>query len=119
MQVSMLLGTLWTVLALVGTAWTLFRATRNLAWDKLEREDVAAILGTAFFLLMFLPIPFVHAGALFGYWTPRLILPALLLLFLAAFLLIDKKIAPRSEKIAFSVFLLVIVQCATEAVMLI
>jgi hypothetical protein len=118
MQASMLMGTLWTLLALVGTAWSLFGATANLARDKLEREDVAAILGTAFFLLMFLPIPFVHGGALFGYWTPRLILPALLYFFWAAFLLIDKKIACKSEKIAFAVLFLVAVQCATEMVML-
>lgn len=119
MQASMLLGTVWTVLALVGTPWTLFRSIRNLALDKLEREDVAAILGTAYFLLLFLPIPFVHAGALFGYWTPRLILPALLYFFWAAFLLIDRKIAPKGEKAALCVVLLVAIQCATETVMLI
>ncbi len=76
------------------------------------------LLGVAYFLLMFLPIPFVHGGALFGYWTPRLILPALLSFFLAAFLFIDMKIVRRSERIAYAVAFLVAVQCAIEAVIL-
>jgi hypothetical protein len=119
MQASMLLGTLWTLLALIGSPWALAGAFKNLWRDKLEREDVAAILGTAFFLLIFLAIPFVYAGALFGYWTPRLILPALLYFFWAAFLLIDRKIAVKSNKIAGAVLMLVIVQCAIEALVLI
>jgi hypothetical protein len=72
----------------------------------------------AFFLVIFLAIPFVHAGALFGYWTPRLILPALLCFFWAAFLLIDRKIAAKSRKLAVAVLVLVIVQCTIEVVML-
>ncbi len=119
MQASMTLGVLWTVLALMGTAWTFLVAIGNLVRDRLEREDVTAILGTAFFLVIFLPIPFVHAGALFGYWTPRLILPALLYFFWAAFLLIDRKIARQRPISGFGVFLLVLVQCTIETVMLI
>jgi len=119
MQISMSMGTLWTITALIGTALTLWLAMRHLVQDKLEREDLAAILGTAFFLLMFLPIPFVHGGALFGYWTPRLILPALVYFFWAAFLLIDRKIASQRAVVAVAVLLLALVQCAIEAVMLI
>lgn len=119
MQASMTLGVLCTGLALIGTGWTLLVAIRNLIRDRLEREDATAIVGTALFLVVFLPIPFVHAGALFGYWTPRLILPALLYFFWAAFLLIDRKIARQRPIVSVAVFLLVLVQCAIEAVMLI
>jgi hypothetical protein len=67
---------------------------------------------------MFLPIPFVHGGALFGYWTPRLILPALFAFFLAAFLWIDRKVAAKWNKLAIAVFGLVVVQCTIEILML-
>jgi 4-amino-4-deoxy-L-arabinose transferase-like glycosyltransferase len=119
MQASMSLGTIWTASAFAGTAWLLFSALNGLVKGRLEREHITVLLGVAYFLLMFLPIPFVHGGALFGYWTPRLILPALLSFFLAAFLFIDKKIARGSETIARAVLLLVAIQCAIEAVVLI
>ena len=119
MSASMSLGIIWTVSALIGTAWLLLSAFRRLVKDDLEREHIAILLGMAYFLLMFLPIPFVHGGELFGYWTPRLILPALLSFYLAAFLFIDGKIARRLEGIPFAVLLLVSIQCAIEVVMLI
>lgn len=118
MQASMSLGAIWTLLALIGTPWLLFRALKNLRTNKFGREDIVAFFGTAYFLLMFLPIPFVSNGALYGYWTPRLILPALFYFFTAAFLLIDRKIATRSKKIAFAVLALVTIQSAIEIVML-
>ena len=119
MQVSMAMGTIWTLLALAGTAWTIPIAIRNVRLDKLEREHVAVILGIAYFLLMFLPIPFVHAGARFGYWMPRLILPPLLCFFWAAFLLIDRKIVGERRIVASAIFLLVLIQCAIETVFLV
>jgi 4-amino-4-deoxy-L-arabinose transferase-like glycosyltransferase len=119
MQASMSLGILWTLSALLGTAWGLFRAARNLWNDKLQREDSAILFGTAFFLLIFLPIPFVYAGAMFGYWTPRLILPSLLCFSLAAFLFLERKIARGSGAIGFVILLLVVAQCAIEMVMLV
>lgn len=115
---SMALGTLWTALALIGTPFVLFGAARHLWKGKLEREDVTALLGTAYFLLMFLPIPFLFSSVVWGYWTPRLILPALLFFFWAAFLFLDRTIVKRSERIAFDVLTLVIVQCGIEIVML-
>lgn len=115
---AMSLGTLWTVLALVGTLWISFGTVRNLLRDKLEREDVAALLGIAYFLLMFLPIPFLQSGCLWGYWTPRLILPSLFFFFWAAFLLLDRTIVRKSEKIAFDILILVFVQCGIQIVML-
>jgi len=118
MQASMTLGVLWTLLALIGTVWTLLVAIGNLIRDRLEREDVTAIFGTAFFLVIFLPIPFVHAGALFGYWTPRLILPALLYFFWAGFLLLDRTTA-KSKNVAFVLLGLVALQSATEILVLI
>jgi len=118
MQASMILGMLWTILALIGAPWRLVCAFRGLLSEGLEREDVVTILGVAFFLLMFLPIPFVSRGALFGYWTPRLILPSLLFFSLAAFLFIDRKIARGSKRIAGIFFILVLVQSLIEAGML-
>jgi len=118
MIASMSLGIPWTVLALIGTPWILIAAIKNLWRDQLQREDVTAVLGIAYFLIVFLPIPFVYYGYLYGYWTPRLILPALLYFFWAAFLLLDRKVAPRSEKIAFAILALIILQCATEIVIL-
>lgn len=115
----MCLGILWTFFALIGVPWRLFCSVRNLFVHKLQREDVVALLGIALFLVIFLPIPFVRWGALFGYWTPRLILPALISFFLAGFLLMDEKIARNSEPRARIVFALVALQCAIEAVMLI
>jgi len=115
---SMSLGVLWTVLALIATPWLLFGAIRNLCRDKLEREDITALLGTAYFLLMFLPIPFLVWGCLYGYWTPRLILAPLFFFFWAAFLLLDRTIVRKSEKVAFDVLTLVLIQCGIEIVML-
>jgi 4-amino-4-deoxy-L-arabinose transferase-like glycosyltransferase len=115
---SMALGTLWTVLALIGTPWLLFRALRHLWKDKLERVDITALLGTAYFLLMFLPIPLLFSSVVWGYWTPRLILPSLFFFFWAAFLLLDRTIVKRSERIAFDVLTLVIIQCGIEIVIL-
>ena len=77
-----------------------------------------AFLGGAYFLLMFLPIPFTDRSALNGYWTPRLILPPLLLFFCAGFLLIDRKIGCKSKTIAEAVLTLAIAQSAIEIVML-
>ena len=119
MQASMCLGVIWTVLVLVSVPWSLFHAFRNLIDRTLNQEDVTAILGIAFFLIVFLLIPFVHAGALFGYWTPRLILPALLSFYLAAFLLIDRKIVRSSTPIAGTALVVVLIQCGVEAVMLV
>lgn len=118
MQAAMVLGVVWTVLVLVAVPWSLFRAFRNLLERKLNRDDVTAILGIAFFLTVFLLIPFVHGGALFGYWTPRLILPALPAFYLAEFLFIDEKIVRGSIPHACTVLLLVLVQSGIEAVML-
>jgi len=118
MSLSMSLGIIWTATAFAGTAWLLFCALNGLVKGRLEREHITVLFGIAYFLLMFLPIPFVHAGALFGFWTPRLILPALLSFFLAAFLFIDRKVAARSNELAIAVFGLVVVQCAIEIVML-
>jgi hypothetical protein len=115
---SMSLGTLWTVLALIGTPWIFLGAVKNLCRDKLEREDVAALLGIAYFLLMFVPIPFVMWTARDGAWTTRLILVPLLYFFWAAFLLLDRTIVSKSAKIAFDVLVLVIVQSGIEIVML-
>jgi hypothetical protein len=119
MQASMLLGVLWTFFVLIAVPWRLFCSARNLCIHKLQREDVVALLGIAWFLVIFLPIPFVRWGALFGYWTPRLILPALISFFLAGFLFIDQKIARNSQVSARILFVLVALQCAIEAVMLI
>jgi 4-amino-4-deoxy-L-arabinose transferase-like glycosyltransferase len=119
MEVSMAIGVVWTLLALFGTGWTLFAAVRHLARDRLEHEDLAALFGTSFFLLMFLPIPFVHAGALFGYWTPRLILPALLYFFWSGFLFLDRKIAPGARWVSRATLALVLVQCLLTIVMLV
>jgi len=119
MSTSTYLGLIWTASALIGTAWLLLAAFRRLVEGDLERDHITLLLGVAYFLLMFLPIPFVHGGALFGYWTPRLILPALFSFYLAAFLLIDRKIVRTSKTIACAVLLLVAIQSAIEVVMLI
>jgi hypothetical protein len=119
MQASMKLGTLWTGLALLGTAWLLFRTLNHLFREKLKREEAAILLGIAYFLLMFLPLPYVHAALLFGYWTPRLILPALLCFFLAAFLLLDRKVGRGSPWFAFIVLTLAVIQCGIEITMLV
>ena len=118
MSASMCLGIIWTGSALVGTAWLLLSALHRLIKGDLQREHITILLGIAYFLLMFLPIPFVHGGALFGYWTPRLILPALFAFFLAAFLWIDRKVAAKSNKLAIAIFGLIVAQCTIEIVML-
>jgi hypothetical protein len=118
MRASMSLGILWTLCALIGTVWAFQGAVKDLWKDKLEREDIAVFFGMAFFLVIFLPIPFVYASVLFGYWTPRLILPSLLCFSFAAFLFIDRKLARGSTKIAFVVLLLVLAQSAIESIML-
>jgi 4-amino-4-deoxy-L-arabinose transferase-like glycosyltransferase len=118
MQASMFLGLIWTVLALIGVAWGLVRAAKNLYRDQLTREDNALILGTAFFLLIFLSIPFVYAGALFGYWTPRLILPALLSFFWMGFLFLDRKTVAKPRVVGIVLLVLVALQSGIEIVML-
>lgn len=118
MVASMSLGVLWTLCALIGTPWALLRALRHLWRGTLERDDSVIFLGTSFFFLIFLLIPFVYGGALFGYWTPRLILPSLLSFSLAAFLFIDRKIERKSTSTALVLMALVAMQCLIEIVML-
>jgi len=118
MSMSMYVGVVWTFSALIGTAWLLMATLHRLFRGNLEREHVLILLGVAYFLLMFLPIPFVHAGALFGYWTPRLILPSLLAFFFAGFYVIDRNVAARSNMLAIAVFGLALFQCLIEIVML-
>ena len=119
MVASMSLGTLWTVLALMGIPWTFFGAVKHLWRDKLEHEDVAALLGIAYFLLMFLPIPFMYWTALTGSWAPRLSIVPQLYFFWAAFLLLDRTIVAKWKKTAFVVLALVIVQSGIEIAMLV
>jgi len=118
MIASMWLGALWTLLALIGTPWIFLVAMKDLWRDRVQREDITTVFGVAYFLIIFLPIPFVYLGYLFGYWTPRLILPALLSFYLAAFLFIDRKIVRNSARTASLVLLLISTQCAIELVML-
>jgi hypothetical protein len=119
MVASMSLGVLWTILALVGTAWLLFGAIRHLWRDRLEREDVAALLGLAYFLLMFLPIPYLYWSALTGSWAPRLTLVPQLCFFWAAFLLLDRAMEIKWRKAAYVFFALVIVQSGIEIAIMI
>jgi len=118
MAASMSLGTLWTLLALVGTPWIFLGAITHLLRDKMEREDVAAFLGIAYFLLMFLPIPFMYWTALTGSFAPRLSIVPQLYFFWAGFLLLDRTIVAKWQKIAFDVLILVMVQCGIAIVML-
>jgi 4-amino-4-deoxy-L-arabinose transferase-like glycosyltransferase len=115
---SMSLGLIWTLLALAGTAWTFFLALKDLVRGRFNSEDLTALFGVAYFLLMYLPIPFVYAGDLYGYWTPRLILPPLLYFFSAGMLLFERKINRRAQVGASVIFALVAIQCAIEIVML-
>jgi 4-amino-4-deoxy-L-arabinose transferase-like glycosyltransferase len=118
MRLSVAFGTLWTLLALIGTPWIFIAAIKNIWRDQLQREDIIAVFGMAYFLIGFLPIPFVYYGYLYGYWTPRLILPALLYFYCAAFFLIDRRLASGSRNIAVIVLALVLVQSSVEIVML-
>jgi hypothetical protein len=118
MRASMSLGTVWTVLTLLATPWMFLVALRHLLQDKLQREDIATLLGVAYFLLIFLPIPFVYSGALGGAWTPRYILVPLLCFFWAGFLLLDRTLVARWPIDAVTVFALVIIQSGIELVML-
>lgn len=118
MIASMSVGVIWTVCAVIGTVFALFQAAKNLWSGRLEREDITIILGTAFFLIIFLSLPFVFSAALHGYWTPRLILPSLVSFSLAGFLFIERKIAKGSRPIAFIVFGLVAIQSTIEILML-
>jgi 4-amino-4-deoxy-L-arabinose transferase-like glycosyltransferase len=118
MQASMCLAVIWSALVLVAVPWGLFPAFRNLCCRRLQRADLILIVGTALFLVVFLLIPFVHNGALFGYWTPRLIVPALLSFYFSAFLFTDKNIVRGSKPIACAILILVFIQCGIEAVML-
>jgi hypothetical protein len=118
MQASMSLGTIWTVLALAGTPVLLFGAIKHLLRDQLQREDVAVLLGIAYFLLMFLPIPFVYWGALGGAWLPRYNLVPLLCFFWAGFLLLDRTVVAKWPSDAAIVLTLAIIQSGIEIVML-
>ena len=119
MVASVSLGTLWTLLALTATPLIFFGALKHLSEDKLEREDVTALFGIPYFLLMFLPIPFVYSGAVGGAWTPRYIMIPLLCFFWAGFLLLDRTVVVKWPATAIAVLALVIVQCGIEIVMLV
>lgn len=118
LMASMSLGAIWTLLALAGTGWILLRAIKHLFQNKLEWEDLTALLGTAYFLLMFLPIPFVYYGLFNGYWTSRLILPPLLFFFLAGFLLLDRTIITKVPALAYVFLSLAMAQAAIVLVAL-
>ena len=119
MVASMWMGTLWTVLALLGMLWIFFGALKHLWRDKLEREDVAAFLGIAYFLLMFLPIPYLMWSALTGSWSSRLSIVPQVYFFWAAFLVLDRTIVAKWKKTAFVFLALVIVQSGIVIAMLV
>jgi len=52
--------------------------------------EIALVLSLAWFLNIFLFLPFVDGACIGGYWTPRLILPALLLFVLLMFHVLDR-----------------------------
>ena len=118
MMASVSLGTIWTLLALIGTPIIFIGAVRHLWRDKLEREDGAIFLAIAYFLLMFLPIPFLLFSDQTGAFLPRLTIAPQLCFFWAGFLLLDRTVAAKWAKSAFVVFGLVIIQCGIEIVML-
>jgi hypothetical protein len=54
-----------------------------------------AALGTVWFVPLVATLPFVHGAYEFGYWLPRLILPALWSFLLILFAMIDRTSPPR------------------------
>jgi hypothetical protein len=115
---SVSFGAFWTLLALIGTPWILLGAIKHLWKNNLEREDVVAFLGTAYFLLLFLAVPYCMWSARDGAWTTRLILVPLIYFFLAGFLLLDRTIVTKWQKMAFVILALALVQCGIEIVVL-
>ena len=84
----------FTLCAVIAVPWMLFRTT----YRVLRRRDGAAAalpvfavltVSFAFFLIIFLFIPFTGALA-GGYWLPRLIIPALFGFFLVTFAFLDR-----------------------------
>ncbi len=118
MQASMSLGVIWTLSALIGTAWISTGAIRHLWKDKLEREDGAAFLAIAYFLLMFLPIPYLMFSDQTGAFLPRLTIAPQIFFFWAGFLLLDRTIVAKWSRSVFVILALVIIQCGIEIVML-
>lgn len=118
MQASMSLGTIWTLLALIGTPVIFIGAIRHLWKDKLEREDGAAFLAIAYFLLMFVPIPFLLFSDQTGAFLPRLTIAPQLFFAWAGFLLLDRTMVAKWPRSVFAVLGLVIIQCGIISVML-
>lgn len=118
MTASMSLGTIWTLLALIGTPVIVIGAVRHLWRDKLEREDGAAFLAIAYFLLMFVPIPFLLFSDQTGAFLPRLTIAPQLFFYWAGFLLLDRTLVGKWPKSVFVVLGLVITQCGIITVML-
>lgn len=110
MSASMILGVIWTLLAIAGAIWTSAVTIKNCIRGQLGRRDLLVLFGMAMFLVVFLPMRFVHGASIFGYWTPRLILPSVIYFFTAAFLLIDRKLVTRAAWIAPITFILVCAQ---------
>lgn len=72
-----------------------------------------SFLGTAWFAAMAAPLPFVYHAYDWGYWLPRLVLPALWAAFLGGFAGIDRLIAGRARWGAAAAALLTATQCAS------
>jgi len=115
---SVSFGALWTLLALLGTPLILVGAIKHLWRNNLEREDITALLGIAYFLLLFLAVPYCMWSARDGAWTTRLIMVPLLYFFWAGFLLLDRTIVSKWPGVASVILALVLVQCGIEIVVL-
>lgn len=98
-------------LAFYGEATVVFMLRQTLPYPALV---VWAAFSFAWYLPLFLVLPYVHAAYEWGYWLPRLTLPALWGFSLITFAMIDRWLDAKNERLVQGVVLITLLQTALQ-----
>ncbi len=110
-------GVVWSVLAVFSVVALAGRLVGSVFGPKLAPPTsvaVWAVLGAGWFLPLVLPLPYVHNAYYWGYWLPRLVVPALWSAALVAAWTADRMLAGRSGWWSRAVLLAAVVQASWQ-----
>lgn len=116
MQIAVRSGVLFSVLMVISVIvwffWSSISVIRRRTGEFLMFDVMLFCL--AWFMNIVLPLPFIPGAYYEGYWTPRLMAPALIGFFIAAFVLLDR-IHWQSPRIHAAVLGVVLAQSVVHA----
>jgi hypothetical protein len=114
---SVIEGLAFSILAVVAlfAAW---RAVIRGTFGQYAMPGFAVTVFSLFGLFWFLPLaavlPFIHHSYGWGYWQPRVVVPALWVFFFGAFALVDSVAGGRRNRAGFLLAAITLMQIASE-----